>query len=82
MTASKAFKALMALVAARPDVQARIGTPISVADDAFSGHIELGDGNGDAELNFRLRGPKGETQAHLRAELARELWRLDAFDMR
>lgn len=81
MKASKEFKALMQLVAADPGVRATLGTPVSAAEGAINGNLHLGNGDGDADLRFKLQGPKGTAGIHLVADMNDGAWSLESIDL-
>jgi hypothetical protein len=73
----------MELVAANPTVTAKLGTPLVAAPGPINGNISLDDGEGEGEgdLRFTLRGPKGS--AHVRVEADRNdgVWTLESVDL-
>ncbi len=77
------FKILMQHVAADPDVIAKLGSPAMVASKDVRGSIEIGDGtrpDGDADIAFTLRGPKGQADVHVDAQLTEGEWSMDRVD--
>ena len=79
------FKRLMQQVAADPGVIARLGSPTVVASRDVDGNIRIGNGaqpDGDADLRFTLRGPKGQAEVHVDAQLTEGEWSMDPVDFR
>ena len=77
------FKRLMQQVAADPGVIARLGSPTVVASRDVDGNIRIGNGarpDGDADLRFTLRGPKGQADVHVDAQLTEGEWSMDPVD--
>ncbi|MEO6154353.1 MAG: cytochrome c oxidase assembly factor Coa1 family protein, partial [Thermomonas sp.] len=77
------FKVLMQHVAADPGVIAKLGSPAVVASKDVQGSIEIGDGarpDGDADIAFTLRGPKGQADVHVDAQLTEGEWSMDRVD--
>ncbi|MES2859119.1 MAG: cytochrome c oxidase assembly factor Coa1 family protein [Pseudomonadota bacterium] len=77
------FKDLMQRVAADPGVIARLGRPAVIASKDVDGHIKIGNGaqpDGDADLRFTLRGPKGQADVHVDAQLTEGEWSMDRVD--
>ena len=77
------FKSLMQRVAADPGVLARLGSPAVIASKDVDGHIKIGNGaqpDGDADLRFTLRGPKGQADVHVDAQLTEGEWSMDRVD--
>ncbi|HEY1136682.1 MAG TPA: cytochrome c oxidase assembly factor Coa1 family protein, partial [Xanthomonadaceae bacterium] len=79
--ASKDFKALMQLVVADAGVRAKLGTPVSAAEGVINGNLHLDNGEGDADLRFRLKGPKGTAAVHLVADMNDGAWSLESVDL-
>lgn len=79
--ASAQFKALMQLIVADPRVMATLGTPVSPADDPVSGSLSLEDEQGDADLRFKLKGPKGVAGIHLVADMSDGVWSMVSMDL-
>jgi hypothetical protein len=80
---SAAFKSLMRLVAADPGVIATVGSPVVLVPNAVHGRLDIDGGNppdGDADLDFALRGPKGLVDAHVDAQLDEGQWSVDRVD--
>ena len=76
---SVAFKSIARLVAADPDVIARLGSPIVVRPQSVTGSITLdgwNDSEGTARLNFHVSGPKGSARALTQAERDSGTWKL------
>jgi hypothetical protein len=79
---SPEVRALVALVAARQDVVARVGSPAQVLARPFSGNVHLSDKrNGDADLRFVLAGPKGDVDVAVEATFVEGRWTLDDVDL-
>jgi beta-lactamase regulating signal transducer with metallopeptidase domain len=77
------FKRLMQQVAADPGVVARLGSPAVIASKDVDGDIRIGNGtqpDGDADLRFTLRGPKGQADVHVDAQLTAGEWSMDPVD--
>lgn len=77
------FKRLMKQVAADPGVVAKLGSPAVIASQDVDGHIKIGNGaqpDGDADLRFTLRGPKGQADVHVDAQLTEGTWSMDPVD--
>lgn len=81
MKASKEFKALMQLVVADPEVEATLGMPVSATDDPVNGNLHLDDGDGDADLRFKLKGPKGAAEIRLVADMNDGVWSVVSIDL-
>ena len=79
--ASKDFKALMQLVVADAGVRAKLGTPVSAAEGAINGNLHLDNGEGDADLRFKLQGPKGTAGVRLIADMHDGVWSLESIDL-
>jgi beta-lactamase regulating signal transducer with metallopeptidase domain len=80
---SAAFKSLMRLVAADPGVVAKLGSPVVMVSNDVHGRIDIDNGDapdGDADVSFTLRGPKGRADAHVEAQLDAGEWSLDRVD--
>jgi beta-lactamase regulating signal transducer with metallopeptidase domain len=73
-------KALVALVAARPEVVARVGSPAVQTSRPVNGNLRLDGTNGDAELSVEMRGPKGRAMVEIEAELKDGAWTLRRLD--
>ena len=74
------FKSLMQQVAADPRVVAMLGSPAVLASKDVNGNIQIGNGaqpDGDANLRFTLRGPKGQANVHVEARLTDGSWSMD-----
>ena len=79
------FKSLMQRVAADPGVIARLGSPPWSHRRDVDGNIQIGNGaqpDGDADLRFTLRGPKGQADVHVDAQLTEGEWSMDPVDFR
>ncbi|MEO6234068.1 MAG: cytochrome c oxidase assembly factor Coa1 family protein [Thermomonas sp.] len=77
------FKLLMQHVAADPGVIAKLGSPVVVASRNVQSSIKVGNGrlpDGDADLTFTLRGPKGHADVHVDAQLTNGEWSMDRVD--
>lgn len=77
------FKILMQHVAADPSVMAKLGSPAVLASKDVKGSIEIGNGahpDGDADVTFKLRGPKGQANVHVNAQLTEGEWSMDRVD--
>lgn len=77
------FKSLMQRVVVDPGVIARLGSPAVLASKDVDGHIQIGDGtrpDGDADLRFTLRGPKGQADVQVDAQLTEGEWSMDPVD--
>ncbi|HSD16374.1 MAG TPA: cytochrome c oxidase assembly factor Coa1 family protein [Thermomonas sp.] len=74
------FKTLMQRVTTDPRVVAMLGSPAVLASKDVNGHIEIGNGarpDGEAHIRFTLRGPKGQANVHVDAELSDGTWSMD-----
>jgi beta-lactamase regulating signal transducer with metallopeptidase domain len=74
-------KALVALVAARPEVIARIGSPAVQTSRPPNGNLRLDGANGDARLSVEMRGPKGLARADVEAVLKDGAWTVQRLDV-
>ena len=81
ITDSVAFQSLFRLVAADPDVVARVGTPVSMASNAVDGSISIVKGtagpDGNADISFVVTGPKGRADVQVEARLDEGAWSVD-----
>lgn len=72
----------MALEQARthPEVIERLGEPIK---DGFlpTGSMDVSDGRGEALLQFKIAGPKGEAKVSSRSQLIGEQWGISQLDV-
>ena len=78
------FKRLMQQVTADRRVVAMLGSPTVLASKDVDGRIQIGDGtspDGDADLRFVLRGPKGQATVHVDAQLSEGVWSMDPVDV-
>ena len=80
---SAEFQALVKVIVARPDVVARLGTPVTVVREPVSGNLRLHDTgeNGDADMRFTLAGPKGRAQVDVEATRKAGQWTVDELDL-
>ncbi|MDI1252690.1 M56 family metallopeptidase [Thermomonas sp.] len=77
------FKILMQRVVADQSVMAKLGSPAVLASKDVKGSIEIGNGarpDGDANVTFKLRGPKGQADVHVNAQLTEGEWSMDRVD--
>ena len=75
------FKVLVQHVSTDPGVVSRLGSPVEVASQDVDGYLHIGNGaqpDGDADLRFLLRGPKGSARVHVDARLVRGEWSMDS----
>ena len=78
------FKSLLQQVAADPAVLATLGSPVALASKDVKGSIEIGNGarpQGNADLTFSMRGPKGQAVMHVNAQLTDGKWLMDRVDV-
>ena len=74
------FKSLMQQVTADPRVVAMLGSPAVLASRDVNGHLQIGNGtrpDGEADIRFTLRGPKGQANVHVDAQLSEGQWSMD-----
>jgi beta-lactamase regulating signal transducer with metallopeptidase domain len=78
------FKSLLREVLRHDAVVARVGSPVALASDAVSGHISLQEAlrpTGEAELQFAVSGPKGQSRVEVDARVDDGSWTLDRVDL-
>lgn len=75
-------KTLFALVAAHPNVVARLGTPATVTSRPIGGNIRLDDAGGEADIAIEMRGPKGSAMIDVEGDLRNRLWTFKRVDPR
>ena len=83
LTESVEFRSLLRVVAANPDVIARLGAPIAMASTRVRGRIDVDNGSapdGDADLSFDLTGPKRRATVHVEAQLEEGVWSVDTLE--
>lgn len=81
----QASQALVRLVAADPRVAGRIGTPVAVTSDGFTGSWRRDEDTGiytEVRLSFTLTGPQGRARIWAAATQEDSQWRLTALDVR
>lgn len=81
VTSSDEFKTLMQLVAADPGVRAKLGSPISAAAGPVNGNLRLDNDDGEADLAFTARGPKGSVGIHVVADRNNGEWSVVSIDL-
>ncbi len=77
------FKRLLQQVAGNAAVIGKLGSPVVMASKVVDGNIKIGNGarpDGDADLRFTLRGPKGQADVHVDAQLTDGVWSMDRVD--
>ncbi|MEO7250980.1 MAG: cytochrome c oxidase assembly factor Coa1 family protein, partial [Arenimonas sp.] len=78
------FKILLQNVATDPGVISKLGSPVVMPSKDVDGSIQIGNGtrpDGDADMRFTLRGPKGEADVHVNAQLTKGEWSMDAVEI-
>jgi hypothetical protein len=75
-------KAILALVAADAKVASSVGSPVTLVRGSIDGNLRVEDDNGDAELDFRIVGPKGAAHVDVDATYDRGRWSIDTLDVR
>lgn len=81
----QAAQALVRLVAADPRVAGRIGTPVAVTSDGFTGSWRRDEDAGiytEVRLSFTLTGPQGRARIWAAATQEDSQWSLTALDVR
>jgi beta-lactamase regulating signal transducer with metallopeptidase domain len=79
-----AVKEILRLIAADPEVVRTVGAPVTIVPDSFDGTLDLSErasGGGDAELTFKLGGPKGFADVDVEAERVGGRWRILILDV-
>lgn len=79
------FKRLLQQVAGNAAVIGKLGSPVVMASKVVDGDIKIGNGarpDGDADLRFTLRGPKGQADVHVDAQLTDGVWSMDRVDVK
>jgi beta-lactamase regulating signal transducer with metallopeptidase domain len=69
-------RALVAQVAARREVVARLGTPAVATSRPVDGTLHVDGADGDADLRIELRGPRGLAVVAVEAEYVHHIWTL------
>ena len=78
------FKRLLQRVAANPDVVAKLGSDAVMASKDVHGHIQINGGaraDGAVDIRLAMRGPKGQADVHVDAQLDDGEWSLDQVDV-
>lgn len=78
------FKRLLQQVAGNAAVIGKLGSPVAMASKDVDGSIRIGNGarpDGEADLTFTLRGPKGQAAVHVDAQLTAGEWSSDRVDV-
>ena len=71
---SAAFKSLLHVVAAEPNVLAKLGSPVVLASVDVHGRIDVTDRSADMDVTFALAGPRGRADVHVDAQLDDGKW--------
>jgi beta-lactamase regulating signal transducer with metallopeptidase domain len=74
-------KAILALVAADAKVASSVGSPVTLVRGSIDGNLRVDDDEGDAELDFRIVGPKGAANVDVDATFERGRWSIDTLDV-
>ena len=67
---------LVGLIAARPEVVARLGTPVVATSRAIDGKVYRSGDVGGADIRIELRGPLGSATVAVKADLRNGVWTL------
>ena len=67
---------LVGLIAARPEVVARLGTPVVATSRPINGNVHLNGAVGGADIRVELRGPRGSATVAVKADLRDGVWTL------
>jgi hypothetical protein len=68
--------ALVGLVTTRPEVVARLGTPVVATPRPIDGTVRRSGADGGADVRIELRGPRGSATAAVKADLRDGAWTL------
>jgi beta-lactamase regulating signal transducer with metallopeptidase domain len=74
-------KALVALVAARPEVVAKVGSPAVQTSRPPNGNLRIDGSEGEASLSVEMSGPRGRALVDIEAELSDGAWTLHSLDI-
>jgi beta-lactamase regulating signal transducer with metallopeptidase domain len=74
-------RALVAQLAAHPDVVARLGSPAVATTRPADGNLRIDGAGGEADLRIELRGPRGVAMANVAAALNDHIWTLQHVDV-
>ena len=67
---------LVGLIAARPEVVARLGTPVVATSRPIDGNVHLNGAFVGADVRIELRGPLGSATVAVKADLRDGVWTL------
>ena len=73
---------LVGLIAARPEVVARLGVPVVATSRPIDGNVHLNGVVGDADIRVELRGPRGSATVAVKADLRDGAWTLRRVEVR
>ena len=73
---------LVGLIAARPEVVARLGTPVVATSRPIDGAVRMTDAVGDADIRIELSGPRGSAKVAVKADLRDGVWTLHRVKVR
>ena len=77
MEAMAEHQALIAAIAAHPNVRAVVGMPAVPTRTPVNGSIRLSGAEGDADIDIEMRGPKGRATVAVEAEMKNHIWNLE-----
>jgi hypothetical protein len=77
LRSSDAYKHVLTVAQASPEVQRILGTPITASGLPSGGINVKNDGSGDTEFSVTLRGPRGEGRLEVHATRANGVWSYD-----
>jgi beta-lactamase regulating signal transducer with metallopeptidase domain len=74
-------RALVAQVAAHPDVIARLGSRAVATSRPVNGNLRIDGSGGEADLRIELRGPRGAAMVNVAATMNDRVWTLQRVDV-